>query len=400
MRVCIVSEHYAVRTDGGTLCIGGSELMAYRIACGLADRHEVRVITSREPDTPAHETFDGHEVFRVGPAFPYAQFGDRRRRFQFVMAARREVASRPADVVLNSSLLTAWPANAGARTLGSPAVTIVFDVFLERWRELVSPAFAPVASRLERWLLALPWARYLPISGPTRELLRAAGIDGDAVEIVPPPVDTEIVRATPPLARGDGPVIGYVGRFVEYKHVDTIIRAAALLIPRHPALRVMLVGSGPEESALRRLAANEGVADRVEFLGKGDRQSFAYEAIRASDVFCLPSTVEGFGIVVPEAMAAGVPVVCSDIPALRWVSGDGTHARLFRPCDHQSLADAIEACLSEDRDAARRRTDAAREWAEQFSTDRVTRTVERLLEAVVAANPAAYAGSGSDIPVR
>ena len=56
-------------------------------------------------------------------------------------------------------------------------------IALERWRELVSPAFAPVVSRLERWLLALPWARYLPISGPTRELLRAAGIDGDTVDL-------------------------------------------------------------------------------------------------------------------------------------------------------------------------------------------------------------------------
>jgi glycosyltransferase involved in cell wall biosynthesis len=382
MRICIVSEHYTTRTEDGTLCIGGTEASAYRLARELAGRHEITVVCSRRPGTPAEEVIDGYPVVRVGPEIPYTQFGYKWRRVQFVRAARRQVARLDADVVLVFSLLAFWSGYAGARDLGAPAVAWVTDVWQGRWRQAVGAA-APAANLLERWLLTRQWSRYVAISGPVGEMLRDVGIQERRIAVIPPPLDVESIRAASPLETSGGPILCHVGRLVAYKGVGTVVRAAAILARSHPGLRLLVVGTGPEDASLARLAGDLGIADRVEFLGSGPDQSFAYRAMAAADVFCLASSVEGFGLVVPEAMIAGVPVACSDIPALRWVTGDGAHARLFPVGDAERLADAVEAHLR-DSDEAGRRAAAAREWATQFEPVRVSRAIESLLEEAAA----------------
>jgi glycosyltransferase involved in cell wall biosynthesis len=381
MRICIVSEHYATRTENGTLCIGGTEASAFRLARALAERHDLHVVCSRRPDTPAEELLDGYRVIRVGPTIPYTQFGHKWRRLQFLRAAKREVSRHPADVVLVFSLLAFWSGYTGARALEVPAVAWVTDVWQGRWRAAVGRA-APAADWLERWLLMRPWSRYVAISGPVGEMLLDIGIAEDHIAVIPPPLEVESIRASTPLEASGGPILCHVGRLVAYKGVDTLIRAAALLARTRPALRLLVVGTGPEHASLARLAGELGIAERVEFLGSGPNQSFAYRAMAAADVFCLASTVEGFGLVVPEAMIAGVPVVCSDIPALRWVTANGTHARLFPTGDAERLADAVEVYLR-DPEETRRRVAGAQEWASQFEPVRVCRAIEHLLEDAV-----------------
>ena len=113
-------------------------------------------------------------------------------------------------------------------------------------------------------------------------------------------------------------VIGCVARFDEVKRLDLVLRAAASITP--PAV-VALVGGGPEEARLRAVAAEVGLGPRARFAGE---VAEAARLFGAFDVFAAPSRKEGLPLAVVEAMALGVPVVASDIPAHREVLGPGS----------------------------------------------------------------------------
>jgi glycosyltransferase involved in cell wall biosynthesis len=154
----------------------------------------------------------------------------------------------------------------------------------------------------------------------------------------------------------------YVGRLYRRKRVDVLLRAAALLRPRIPELELRIVGRGPCEAALRALPGG------AVWLGDVSRAQLASEYNRAS-VFCLPSVQEGFGIVLLEAMAAGLPIVASRAAA---IPETAPHAALVEPDRPEALAAAIERLYHSTAD---RETNAAAglRWVEQFDAPRVAR---------------------------
>lgn len=125
-----------------------------------------------------------------------------------------------------------------------------------------------------------------------------------------------------------------VCRFYPRKRLDVLLRAAAIL----PGVTFRIVGGGPEEARLKTLSVELGLGSRVTWLGTVSREALARE-FGASDVFCLPSVQEGFGIVFLEAMAAGKPIVAARAAAVPEVVTDGL---LSEPDDAESLAAALE----------------------------------------------------------
>jgi glycosyltransferase involved in cell wall biosynthesis len=114
-------------------------------------------------------------------------------------------------------------------------------------------------------------------------------------------------------------VIGSAARFDEVKQLDLLLRALAA-IPR-PSFGVALIGHGPEEPRLRRLTRELGLEQRVTFAGEIPEAAALFPAF---DVFATPSRKEGLPLAVLEAMAVGLPVVASDIPAHREVLGEAS----------------------------------------------------------------------------
>jgi glycogen synthase len=145
-------------------------------------------------------------------------------------------------------------------------------------------------------------------------------------------------------------VIGFAGSFYAYEGLDLLIEAAAMLAPRYPDLRVLLVGGGPQESALKKLAGERGVADRVIFAGRIPHAQVAryYELV---DVFAYPRRrMRLTEIVTPlkplEAMAYGRMLVASDVGGHRELIQDGETGILFPAGDVGALARAIEDVIA------------------------------------------------------
>jgi phosphatidyl-myo-inositol alpha-mannosyltransferase len=211
----------------------------------------------------------------------------------------------------------------------------------------------------------------------------------DAVEI-PNGVDVESFASAPPLDGypRPGKTVLFLGRYGEpRKGMTVLLEALPRVVERNPDVQLLIVGRGDEDE-LREQAGE--LVDHIRFLGQVDDAGKA-SAMRSADVYCAPNTGgESFGIVLVEAMAAGTPVVASDLDAFRRVLCDGECGRLVPVDDGAALADALIEVLADD--ALRERYVAAGSTAvHRYDWSVVASQIMRVYETV--------AGSGAKVQV-
>lgn len=152
------------------------------------------------------------------------------------------------------------------------------------------------------------------------------------------PVDE--VRAE--LGTADGELVVNVGRYVPEKDQKLLIDAVAELAARRPALRAAIVGIGPLENALRRRAAELGVADRILLTGP---RADAVDLLAAADAVAISSRSEGLPLVLLEAMSLGKPIVATSVGSIPDVLEDGRSGLLVPSGDAGAFAAALERVL-------------------------------------------------------
>jgi sugar transferase (PEP-CTERM/EpsH1 system associated) len=172
-------------------------------------------------------------------------------------------------------------------------------------------------------------------------------------------VDPTVVRLSLGVSPS-APLIGTVGRLVEIKQQDLLIRAFAEVRRRCPDAHLVLVGDGPERPVLERLCDQLRIGPSVHFAGY---QPNVAEYLHAMTCFALTSRSEGTPQAVLEASMAGLPVVATRVGGLPEVVEDGRTGLLFSPGDKEALARALLQ-LIEDRPLARSLGEAARQHVE------------------------------------
>lgn len=191
--------------------------------------------------------------------------------------------------------------------------------------------------------------------------------------------------ARQPLEAGDvrpaGPLIIGCGRLVDQKGFPDLIDAFARVRERVPNASLWIVGEGPNRPALERQIASLGLDGAVQLLGFRNNP-FRYMA--AADLFVLSSVFEGFGNVIPEAMACGTPVVSTDCPhGPNEIITDGVNGLLTPVGDPGALAEAIVKVLSDER-LRKRLAKAGQERAQDFTADEIARQYGEVLDRVLA----------------
>jgi glycosyltransferase involved in cell wall biosynthesis len=196
---------------------------------------------------------------------------------------------------------------------------------------------------------------FLAATERARSSLLLEGAPSERIRVCPPGVagHRSATQQTSPGA--SAPVILSPGRLVWEKGHQDVLRALALLrrvLPAGPArdARLLIVGSGPEESRLRAYARELGVSDAVEFRGfiphEEMPQTYAQAACVVLASLATWSWEEQFGMVLAEAMAAGTPIVASSSGAIPEVAGD--YARYVSPGDWVTLAERLQEILSDE----------------------------------------------------
>jgi len=297
--------------------------------------------------------------------------------------ARRiaEVARRVGPDILHvhSPVLNALPAFRVGRRLGIPVVyelrALWEDAAVDHGTTREGSLRYQASRRLETFALRRA-ARITTICEGLRSEIVARGIPRERVTVVPNAVDVEAFRVgrapdgqlRDSLGLDRGTVLGFAGSFYGYEGLDLLLDAFALLRPRYPDLRVLLVGGGLQEAALKRQAADLGIDKLVVFTGRvaHDQVQRYYDLI---DVLVYPRrSMRLTELVTPlkplEAMAQGRIVVASNVGGHRELVRDRDTGYLFEAGSAPKLAETIAGALGE-RSAWPRMIAAGRRFVEE-----------------------------------
>jgi phosphatidylinositol alpha-mannosyltransferase len=225
----------------------------------------------------------------------------------------------------------------------------------------------------------------IAVSAAARKL-QVRHMDGGAVEIPNGVAVARFADAEPlPGWPGTGGAIGFLGRFDEARKGFRVLLAAFEQLAVHrPGLRLLVAGPGDAEEVLRDL--RPGLRPRISMLGRVSEKDKA-RMLRSVDVYAAPNLGgESFGIILTEAMAAGTPIVASDLDAFRAVLDGGRTGVLFPTGDAAAMARALGALLD---DPARRAELATRggKAVKAYDWSRVAAAVYAVYETVVADVP-------------
>lgn len=219
----------------------------------------------------------------------------------------------------------------------------------------------------------------IAVSSSARDYLVGYGLAPKGrVMVIPNAVNVTPVKAAEARAIGEAPVIGTVGSLNRQKGQRYLIEAMTAISSRYPEATLKIAGRGEEEANLKGLTAKLGLLKHVRFLGEVKDISKFLETL---DVFVLPSVAETFGIVLLEAMQAGVPVVATKVGGVSDVVQDGKNGLLVRSRNSKSLADAIISILSKPSLAAKFRSNGL-ERSKEFDWKKIIEKIEDVYERI------------------
>ncbi|MEO8468921.1 MAG: glycosyltransferase family 4 protein [Chloroflexota bacterium] len=368
-------------------CSGGAERRFHELAIRLAERHDVHHVTWRFWGDEPTIVRDGVTLHGIGaPRGFYGSDGKRTIREAVEFAARLPsvLARLGADVVDASAtpflpLYAAWATTRATRT---PLVATWHEFWGDHWLDYLPDR--PVVARAARFVeggARRVADRRIAVSPFTARRMAGRDADGPGIEVVANGVDLAAMSvATVDDQRSD---LIYVGRLIDEKRVDLLIRAVAGLVGRFPELRCVIVGDGPERAALGSLAVELGVDEQVTFVGRVSDERVP-SLMRASRVLVLPSEREGYGITVVEGQACGlVPVVAaSPMSAAPDLISDGVDGLVFDPSP-TGLTSVLADLLADAR-SLKRIARAARATAEGRGWDSRALEMERVYIDLVA----------------
>ncbi|MEO8038527.1 MAG: TIGR04063 family PEP-CTERM/XrtA system glycosyltransferase [Betaproteobacteria bacterium] len=295
---------------------------------------------------------------------------------------------RPDVLHAHSPVLNALPAIYASWRTGVPVVYEVRALWEDGAVDHGTTTEGSVRYRVSRALetYALRKADHVTtICEGLRGEITARGIPDAKVTVIPNAVDTEAfqlgsapdVALRARLGLENSTVLGFAGSFYGYEGLDLLVEALAALIPRRPDLRLLLLGGGPQEAALKALAAARGVSDRIVFTGRIPQREVQhyYDLI---DLLVYPrKKIRLTELVTPlkplEAMAQGRVLVASDVGGHRELIRDGETGYLFPAGDVPALTATIDRVLSHReqwdrvREQGRRFVESERTWARSIA---------------------------------
>jgi glycosyltransferase involved in cell wall biosynthesis len=260
-----------------------------------------------------------------------------------------------------------------------PVVVLVHHVHREQWPVVYPGRMGKVGWWIESRLAPLLYrdSQYVAVSRATRDELVTLGVDPERIAVVhngtaPPPQVAAPRSGTPALV--------VVGRLVPHKQVEHAIDAVAAVRRDHPDVHLTVVGSGWWEEDLRKYAAGSGAADLVTFTGFVTEEQ-KHAILDRSWVMLLPSLKEGWGLVVGEAGAHGVPTVA-------YASAGGTRESIVQGesgllvTDHEQFTAAVTTLIA-DGEKRQRLGEGARSRSRLFAWEHSQESFADLLEDVL-----------------
>lgn len=399
MRVLMLSWEYPPKLVGG-LGRHVFELSQALVAQGT----QVQVVTSEAQGAPGREQAAGAwRIYRnSGPELQAPDFLTEIQQLNFGLLEAAIPLAGQADLVHAHDWLVSFAARTLKRAFGLPLVATIHATEYGRNGGLHSDLQRYIHGA--EWMLGYEAARLVVCSRFMRdEVMRVLTMPADKVRVIGNGIDprrlqlaeqerSQLAAFRAKLAAPDEQVVLFVGRMVREKGIETLVEAAPRVLAVHPNTRFVLVG-GPSAGWLAERAGALGVGERVRLTGFVPEQDLA-KCYACAQVAVFPSYYEPFGIVALEAMAAGVPVVASDVGGLASVVEHEVTGLTTYAGNAESLAWGINRVLS-DRPAARARARRAKtRVAQRYTWEQMAKQTAAVYEEAIAVS--ARKGGSSD----
>lgn len=360
---------------------GGKEFRYHELSARLSQRADVHVFTMKWWDGPSTRrtgdiTF--HAVSRL-----YAMYVGERRSFReailFALGCLRLLWFRfdvlEADQFPNFHILTlrvvAW--------IKRKPLTVT-------WHEVWGPNYWPqyLGGRMAKMAWFIEWLsmrlpdHLIAASDQTAERLRAILGDTASISVVPNGIDLDGIRNSYPDAAGVDLVT--VGRLLPHKNISTLLDSVALLHASGLFVTCRIIGDGPMREALHAQAERLGIESVVDFRHDVWEQKDVYALMKAARVAVFPTTREGFGIAVLEAVACGLPVVTTSAPdnlAQYLVKQSSSGVVCAAAAD--AIADALRPLLAQRDDLPAERPASQEPWLAAHGWDAAADHVAQVL---------------------
>jgi glycosyltransferase involved in cell wall biosynthesis len=363
--------------------IGGVEHRNYELAAALCRRgHEVTLAGFCRPLPGIPPRLTVRSLGELGALYNAAGRRSTRKAIRFAFSVPR-LEVRGFDVVetANMPYLHILPLALKCALARKPLLVTWYEYWGDYWKGYVGRFKAPFYKAVE-WCTGQLGTAVTATSRLTQERLAGKRLRG-GVELVPCGIHVQAVRQAAQARHGEGPPLIYAGRLLREKRIDLLLRAVALLAPRHPGVLLTVFGDGPYRETLVHLADELGIADRVDFRGHVETSREVWENLGRARIAVQPSEREGFGLFPLEAMAAGLPVVYCESPesAVPELVRDDVEGLCCAP-EPETLAAALERLLSDDEEWERLRRNALARAA-GYDWDEIARQIEETCERLV-----------------
>jgi len=372
MKILIITEYFPKTLEFDIR--GGAEACAFNEALQLSKKHKVTVLTSKTKGTPKEYSIENINVIGCGPKRAYVQKGSIIKRSLFMKDAYKKGIKQDFDIAIGYNFIThpiAW--KIGKKT-SKASVARYHDTWIGEWIKNMGVT-GILGEIIERYNLSRDFNHIIAVSKYTKDKL-AKYFPQEKISVVHNMVDFKV----PKHRKYSNPTIACVARLVEYKRVEDLIKATNLLKDEIPNLKCQIIGTGPLEKQLKRLTRKLELEKNVKFHGFIKKHEEVLKIIASSHIFCLPSTVEGFGIVIVEAMKCGTPFVASRIPPILEASA-GQGGLFFEPGNWKDLADKIKTLLKDEKLYKKLRKEGLKQ-SEKYKREYIGDKLEKILEKV------------------
>jgi len=347
---------------------GGVEKRIHEVGSRIANRgHEVTIYSRHWWDGPRQRKYEGMTLHAIAPSRELYPNGDRRstsgslelaaRSFSPLLRSNHDLVVTPVAPyfhVFSSKFATLFQS--------TPLVVTWHEVWTEYWKQYMGPA-GSIGIIVEKAAAKIPQHSVTP-SEMTAENLSALCPSRADIEVIPNGIDFEDIQATTSAKNGFDVV--YVGRLIQDKNVNWLLDSFDSVATSYD-ITLGIIGDGPCLKNLQEHAHGLESSDRISFLGFLDEYDDVIAHMKAADIFVSPSTREGFGITLLEAMASNCLVITVEHPNSAGSEVVGDAGFVTEPST-ESIADTLEKVLA-GKQPNRNPIEVAKQYDWEFITD-------------------------------
>ena len=368
MKITFISEYFPYPNEENIT--GGVESRCLNIAKRLSNNHKITVITSWREGEEKDYNFGKIKIKKVGKHHPYTNKGSILSRLNFAFAAYKESKKIDSDIIEGYNFISYLPAFYSAKSKTKKIATY-HETWKGDWEKNKGFLVGFLGEIWESHVLSRNWDKIISVSNFTKERLQK--YVNKEIEVIPNGINLSEYKE---YKKYPVPTICCISRLTNQKRILDLVMAIEK-ISKEKNIKCIIIGQGPDKEILEKYIKEKNLSDIIKLTGYIESHEKVREILSKSHIFCLPSVLEGFGIVLAESCAAKVPYICSDIPVLKEVTNNGVGGLMFKKENIEDLKEKINL-LIENKEIYSKKVKECEELVKIYNWDKISKDVENI----------------------